>query len=53
VGGFTSLFAAALFTEMVGVLADGTPYPMIVLASGAAVCSLASATTVFATRKRI
>jgi DHA1 family bicyclomycin/chloramphenicol resistance-like MFS transporter len=52
VGGFISLFAAALFTELVGVFADGTPYPMIALASVAAVCSLACALTAFTTRSR-
>jgi len=52
VGGFMSLFAAALFTELVGIFADGTPFPMIALASVAAVLSLASALGSFSTRKQ-
>jgi DHA1 family bicyclomycin/chloramphenicol resistance-like MFS transporter len=47
IGGFMSLFFAALFTELVGVFADGTPMPMVVLASAASVLSLASALTAF------
>jgi len=52
VGGFMSLFFAALFTELVGVFADGTPIPMIALASCAAILSLASASTPFVLARR-
>jgi DHA1 family bicyclomycin/chloramphenicol resistance-like MFS transporter len=52
IGGFMSLFFAALFTELVGIFADGTPIPMIVLASFASVCSLGAAVTAFVTRER-
>jgi DHA1 family bicyclomycin/chloramphenicol resistance-like MFS transporter len=52
VGGFMSLFAAALFTELVGIFADGTPMPMIALATSASVLSLVSALMSFSTRKQ-
>jgi DHA1 family bicyclomycin/chloramphenicol resistance-like MFS transporter len=52
IGGFMSLFFGALFTELVGVFADGTPHPMVMLASGAAVLSLGAALTAFAKREQ-
>jgi DHA1 family bicyclomycin/chloramphenicol resistance-like MFS transporter len=52
VGGFMSLFFGALFTELVGVFADGTAIPMVVLASCGAVLSLGAALTSFTRRER-
>jgi DHA1 family bicyclomycin/chloramphenicol resistance-like MFS transporter len=39
VAGFSQMFAAALVSQLVGVLQDGTPYPMLWVMTGAAALS--------------
>ena len=52
IGSFTSLFFAAVLTELVGVFADGTPIPMVALASSSAVLMLISGATPFVLARR-
>lgn len=40
IGVFIQLLAAAIFTQMYGFMADGTPFPMAVIVSVCAVCVL-------------
>ncbi len=52
IGSFMSLFFAAVLTELVGVFADGTPIPMVALASSSAVLMLISGATPFVLARR-
>ncbi len=52
IGSFMSLFFAAVLTELVGVFADGTPIPMVGLASSSAVLMLIAGATPFVLKRR-
>ncbi len=52
IGSFMSLFFAAVLTELVGVFADGTPYPMVALASASATLMLIAGATPFVLARR-
>ena len=52
IGVFIQLLAAGLSTQIYGLVADGTPFPMAVVVTGFAVCTLIVGAIPFLTRNR-
>ena len=51
IGVFLQMFSAGAFSQMLGLLADGTPVPMVIAVSSAALLSFAAAVLAFMLRR--
>lgn len=51
IGVFVQMMGGAAFSQLVGLFADGTAFPMVIVMSVAAACCLAAGIIAFATRK--
>ena len=52
IGAFMQMFAAGAFTQLYGILADGTPIPMVITVSASAALSFAAGIVPFALARR-